>query len=66
MMNQIKLSTYINECIQTGFRMERVVEDVVLPEHTEPDHPMRWYSLEKASLIPPAFIVKCSKPQIVT
>ncbi|MFF2089873.1 class I SAM-dependent methyltransferase [Paenibacillus sp. NPDC058174] len=63
MMNQMKLSTYINELIQTGFQIERVVEDVVIPEQTEPDNPMRWYSLEKAALIPPTFIIKCSKPQ---
>jgi len=63
MMNQIKLSTYINELIQTGFQIVRVVEDVVIPEQTDRDNPMRWYSLEKAALIPPTFIIKCSKPK---
>jgi hypothetical protein len=43
-MNQIKLSTYINELIQTGFQIERVVEDVVISEHTETGNPARWYS----------------------
>jgi hypothetical protein len=62
-MNQVKLSTYINELIYTGFQIERVVEDVVITEQTEPDNPMRWYSLKKAALIPPTFIIKCSKPQ---
>ena len=63
MMNQIKLSTYLNELIQTGFQIERMVEDVIITEQTEPDNPMRWYSVEKAAFIPPTFIIKCSKPQ---
>ncbi|ANE45170.1 hypothetical protein SY83_01160 [Paenibacillus swuensis] len=58
-MNQLKLSTYINELIQAGFQIERVVEDVVIQEEINSD--AVWYTHQKAVLIPPAFIIKCTK-----
>jgi SAM-dependent methyltransferase len=60
-MNQIKLSTYINELIRAGFQIQKVIEDVVIPEQTETANPTRWYSPEKAALIPATFIIKCTK-----
>ncbi|RXZ77342.1 class I SAM-dependent methyltransferase [Paenibacillaceae bacterium] len=60
-MNQLKISTYINELIQTGFQIEKVVEDVVIQEEIKSGDPAVWYTHKKASLIPPAFIIKCTK-----
>ncbi|BBH20597.1 hypothetical protein Back11_19420 [Paenibacillus baekrokdamisoli] len=60
-MNQLKLSTYINELIQAGFQIEKVVEDVVIQEEINSGDPTVWYTYKKASLIPPAFIIKCTK-----
>ncbi len=60
-MNQIKLSTYINLLVETGFRITQVVEDAVVPEDAERGNLSRWYPAEKAELIPAAFIVKCMK-----
>lgn len=61
-MNQLRLSTYINELIRVGFQIEQVIEDTVIPENTERGNPSRWYAAEKAELIPATFIVKCKKP----
>ncbi|WDL97885.1 class I SAM-dependent methyltransferase [Alicyclobacillus sp. ALC3] len=62
-VNQLKLSNYINELVRTGFQIERVVEDVYVPENAEIGNPSRWYSSEKAELIPATFIIKCVKPK---
>jgi ubiquinone/menaquinone biosynthesis C-methylase UbiE len=61
-MNQVKLSTYINELIKTGFQIEKVIEDVFIPDEAERGFLSRWYSVEKAELIPDTFIIKCFKP----
>ncbi|WP_379153969.1 hypothetical protein [Paenibacillus sp. sgz5001063] len=61
MINQIKLSTYINELIRSGFQIEKVIEDVVITEEKEPGEPAVWYSNQKASFMPAAFIIKCKK-----
>ncbi|MFF2889300.1 class I SAM-dependent methyltransferase [Paenibacillus sp. NPDC057967] len=60
-MNQLKISTYINELIQAGFQLEKVVEDVVIQEEIKSGDPAVWYTHKKASLVPPAFIIKCTK-----
>ncbi|WP_127529885.1 class I SAM-dependent methyltransferase [Paenibacillus kobensis] len=60
-MTQLKLSTYINELIQAGFQIEKVVEDVMICEDNKSGDPAVWYTPMKASLIPPAFIIKCTK-----
>lgn len=61
-MNQVKLSTYINELVRTGFRVDRVIEDVHFPEDVEVGNPSKWYSVEKAELVPATFVIKCTKP----
>lgn len=60
-MNQSKLSTYINELIHSGFQIGKVIEEVVIAEETTEPNPDRWYSPEKAALIPATFIIKCIK-----
>jgi ubiquinone/menaquinone biosynthesis C-methylase UbiE len=61
-MNQIKLSTYINELIKAGFQIEKVIEDAFIPGEAERGASSRWYSVEKAELIPATFIIKTNKP----
>lgn len=61
MMNQLKLNTYINELIQSGFQIEKVIEDAVITEEIKSGDSALWYSHQKAALIPAAFIIKCTK-----
>ena len=56
-----KLSTYINSLIETGFTLEKVIDQVVLPEETTSDNPSQWYSPQKAELVPATFIIKARK-----
>ena len=56
-----KLSTYINTLIESGFTIEKIVDDVVLPENSISDNPMEWYSTQKAQLVPATFIIKVTK-----
>lgn len=51
-MQQYKLSTYINLLIENGFVIERVIEDVSLTEEDVQRHANRWYSYEKRELYP--------------
>ncbi|MEO4054626.1 class I SAM-dependent methyltransferase [Solibacillus sp. CAU 1738] len=55
-----KLSTYINTLIESGFIIEKVIDDVVLPD-TPTENPSKWYSTQKAQLVPATFIIKVSK-----
>ncbi|MED1864362.1 class I SAM-dependent methyltransferase [Fictibacillus nanhaiensis] len=55
-----KLSTYINALTEAGFRIEKVIDDVYLPEEHSED-PARWYSTQKANLVPATFIIKATK-----
>lgn len=55
-----KLSTYINTLIETGFTIEKVIDEVSIPEeHSE--NPSKWYSTQKANLVPSTLIIKASK-----
>lgn len=56
-----KLSTYINTLIEVGFEIEKVIDDVVLPDEVPEGNDLRWYSVEKAKLIPATFIIKARK-----
>lgn len=55
-----KLSTYINTLIQVGFTIEKISDDVVLPEAAS-DDPAKWYSTQRAEYVPATFIVKAIK-----
>lgn len=57
-----KLSTYINTLIETGFTIEKVIDEVVLPENVTEDHE-KWYSAQKAILVPATFIIKALKKE---
>jgi ubiquinone/menaquinone biosynthesis C-methylase UbiE len=60
-MQQHKLSTYINTLIANGFRIDRVIEDVCITEEDKQRGSNRWYSYEKARSIPTTFIIKSKK-----
>ncbi|WP_197480289.1 class I SAM-dependent methyltransferase [Fictibacillus phosphorivorans] len=55
-----KLSTYINTLIEAGFMIEKVIDDVCLPDE-QSENPAKWYSTQKANLVPATFIIKASK-----
>ncbi|MED4018853.1 class I SAM-dependent methyltransferase [Sutcliffiella cohnii] len=55
-----KLTTYINTLIETGFKIEKVMDDVVIPADATTD-PARWYFRQKAELMPATFIIKATK-----
>lgn len=63
-INHRKLSTYLNEIIQSGLRIERIIEsEPNLALAREKDFaPARWYSVPRAKLVPTTFIVKAYKP----
>lgn len=60
-MQQYKLSTYINLLIENDFKIEKVVEDVSLSDEDIQRHANRWYSFEKTKALPAAFIIKSRK-----
>ena len=63
-MQQYKVSTYINTLIECGFQIEKVIEDVSLTEEDRERHANRWYSFEKAKMMPTTLIVKECKERI--
>lgn len=60
-MQQLKVSTYINTLASLGFHIEQVIEDVALTEEDREKHENRWYSYEKATKLPTTLIIKCKK-----
>jgi SAM-dependent methyltransferase len=59
-----KLSTIINEVLRAGLQLEALVEgDLDLTQATEAHaDPARWYSVDRARMMPTTFIVKARKP----
>ena len=55
-----KLSTYINTLIEANFIIEKVIDDVVLPT-TATEDPSKWYSTQRAAMVPATFIIKATK-----
>jgi SAM-dependent methyltransferase len=60
------LATFINAVIAAGLRLEALVEPppntaAVKDEHRDP---ARWYSVDRARLVPTTFIIKATKPSI--
>ncbi|MGN7358452.1 class I SAM-dependent methyltransferase [Paenibacillus sp. SAF-054] len=53
-----KISTYINALIETGFIIEKVMEEVELDDTQNENS---WYSVAKASYFPATMIIKCRK-----
>ncbi|MCU9613511.1 class I SAM-dependent methyltransferase [Caldibacillus lycopersici] len=60
-MQQYKISTYVNYLVETGFQIERLIEDIAISPEDLKRQENRWYSIAKANMIPPTFIIKCKK-----
>lgn len=60
-MQQFRISTYINTLIDTGFTIERIVEENCLTEEDLQRHANRWYSYEKAQSLPTTLIIKSKR-----
>ncbi|MBS4196739.1 class I SAM-dependent methyltransferase [Lederbergia citri] len=60
-MQQFKVSTYINALVDHGFQIEKVIEDACWSEKDVQRHANRWYTYEKAKAIPTTLIIKCRK-----
>ncbi len=63
-MHQRQMSSFINAALATGFVIERMVEgEANLSQTKDADlAPEGWYSLPRARLVPPTFILKLRKP----
>lgn len=63
-MHQRQLSTFINAALTVSFQIERLVEgEANVALATEADlAPEGWYSVPRAQLVPPTFILKLRKP----
>lgn len=60
-MQQFKVSTYLNALIINGFSIEQVIEEVRLSEEDVERHSNGWYRFDKASYLPTTLIVKTRK-----
>ncbi|MEI4771457.1 class I SAM-dependent methyltransferase [Psychrobacillus sp. FJAT-51614] len=56
-----KLSTYINTLIECGFTIEKVIDEVIFSDNNISENPSKWYSTQKAQLLPATFIIKAYK-----
>lgn len=55
-----KVSTYVNALIESGFVIDRIVEEVEIPEN-DTTLPTNWYSAERAKIVPDTLVIKCHK-----
>jgi ubiquinone/menaquinone biosynthesis C-methylase UbiE len=57
-----KISTFLNALADTGFSIERLVEEIDSTEATDEQHnPEAWYSVPRAQMMPTTFIIKARK-----
>ncbi len=61
-MHARKLSTFLNAIIASGLQIEKVVEADLHEGDGLRDYPRRWYSKDRAKLMPTTVIIKASKP----
>jgi SAM-dependent methyltransferase len=62
-MHTRKISTFVNAVAASGLVIDRIVEgDVREPTENSGDYPRRWYSQDRAKLMPTTLIVKAHKP----
>jgi SAM-dependent methyltransferase len=63
-IQHLTLGSFIGQIIKAGLRIEELVETPVNPAAVREAHldPARWYSVDRARLIPTTFIVKARKP----
>ena len=58
------LGTFVSETVRAGLQIEALVEGEFNPSAANDAHadPARWYSVERARLIPTTFVIKARKP----
>jgi len=58
------LGTFLGQIVQAGLNIEALIETPVEPASVKNEHldPARWYSVDRARLMPTTFIVKARKP----
>jgi SAM-dependent methyltransferase len=62
-MHKRKISTFINAVAKCGLVVDQIVEgEMREPSETAGDYPRRWYSQDRAKLMPTTLIVKAHKP----
>lgn len=62
-MHKRKISTFINAVAKCGLIVDQIVEgDMREPTESAGDYPRRWYSQDRAKLMPTTLIVKAHKP----
>ncbi|MGG0824840.1 class I SAM-dependent methyltransferase [Paenibacillus turicensis] len=59
-MHNRKVSTFINELINAGFVIDKVIEDSKVDDN-DTSNSSKWYSAAKAKIIPATLIIKCHK-----
>jgi SAM-dependent methyltransferase len=63
-INRHTLGTFLGQVMHAGLHIEALVETPVDPSAVKDEHldPARWYSVDRARLLPTTFIVKARKP----
>ncbi len=62
-MHKRKISTFINSVASCGLVLDKIIEgDMREPTEFSGDYPRRWYSQDRAKLMPTTLIVKAHKP----
>jgi SAM-dependent methyltransferase len=56
------LSTFVNEVVRAGLRVETLVEGECVATPESLTDPARWYSVPRARLVPTTFVLKARKP----
>lgn len=60
-MQQYKVSTYINSLVDTGFKIVKMVEEARITEELKTRDHNRWYNWSKVQSVPTTIIFKCEK-----
>lgn len=65
-INHRKLSTYLNAISRSGLILEQIIESDLDPTlaREQDFSPEKWYSVQRAKLVPTTFIVKAYKPSL--
>jgi SAM-dependent methyltransferase len=62
-MHTRKISSFVNAVAGAGLVMDAMIEgDMREPSSTAADYPRRWYSQDRAKLMPTTLIIKAHKP----
>jgi SAM-dependent methyltransferase len=60
-MQQLKISTYVNTLVETGFKIKKIIEEIRVSEELMLRDANRWYNWDKVKAVPTTIIFKCEK-----